>query len=491
MALLAAGGAGAGERFTVAVFNVQNLFDADGEARFEDYRSDPPGGGPGYGPEQLSRKLRAVGSVLETFDGGRGPAVVVVQELERDLTPGGAATRAFEADPAGWLREHRDTSAEEMLNDPDALARFRSLPAHAWLLKHLDDQGMRGYEGATPPDREGTPHINAIFSRYPVSELRAHPIPKAREILEATLEVNGKRLIVFANHWKSGASDPEREPIRVRGARVLRERIDARLARDPFADIVVAGDLNSHYNHAARFPGLERTGINHVLGSQGDERAMLRRGGPALYNLWFELPPSQRLSEVYRGKRSTLMHLLVARGLYDTGGVGYVDGSFGKRARRGLNADAAGRPLRWRLVEGGVGVSDHFPVYAEFETRDGRRGRFVSLSDPSRGENVPEREPRFAMKVPDLGGLPSAREVAGLEHEAFARHYGRLMSARARVLEANPLRLEVGEHAIAAYAPETSLYRRLAELEGGPARRIAVEPSFHRGRRQFLVHAME
>ena len=56
--------------------------------------------------------------------------------------------------------------------------------------------------------------------------------------------------------------------------------------------------------------------------------------GPDLYNLWFELPVEQRYSEVWRGRRGTLMHLLVTRGLYDAAGISYVDGSFNKLCAR-------------------------------------------------------------------------------------------------------------------------------------------------------------
>ena len=64
-------------------------------------------------------------------------------------------------------------------------------------------------------------------------------IPNARNILEVELEIDGARLYVFNNHWKSGASDPVTEKIRVASARVLRARLDQILKADPHVDIIL------------------------------------------------------------------------------------------------------------------------------------------------------------------------------------------------------------------------------------------------------------
>ena len=39
-------------------------------------------------------------------------------------------------------------------------------------------------------------------------------------------------------------------------------------------DLVVAGDLNSHYNQKQRYREMRTTGINDILGSQGNELAV-------------------------------------------------------------------------------------------------------------------------------------------------------------------------------------------------------------------------
>jgi hypothetical protein len=119
-----------------------------------------------------------------------------------------------------------------------------------------------------------------------------------------------------------------------------------------------------------------------VLGSQGDKRSL--RSTAALYNLWYELPVSQRGSEIYHGIWSSFMQMLVSRGLYDFRGVQYVDGSFGVGEFPDLNMDARGEPIGWSF-NGlyGSGFSVHFPIYAKFITvRNNRADVYLTWPAP-------------------------------------------------------------------------------------------------------------
>lgn len=57
-----------------------------------------------------------------------------------------------------------------------------------------------------------------ILSRFPVSEIKNHNLdirtetetqPSMRPVIEATLDINGKRVKIFANHWKSKSGGQE------------------------------------------------------------------------------------------------------------------------------------------------------------------------------------------------------------------------------------------------------------------------------------------
>jgi endonuclease/exonuclease/phosphatase family metal-dependent hydrolase len=471
----------AGE-FTVVAYNVENLFDVDGVALYRDYLQDEPGDPLTYTRRKLLTKIQHTAAVLKTLNAGAGPEVILFQELEADLTP-----RSAVVDLNAFLRDTRGLTAEQMLTT-NWQAEYAGLPSEAWLLKGLSDVGLLGYSVVVAPSTgldAGIAHSNAVFSRFPVRDVQRHALQQAPDILEVTLEVDGHSLIVYVNHWKSGASNPEREPIRVQNATVLRALIDARLAVDPQADILIGGDLNSHYNHAQLYPAIH-TGIHHVLGSQGDERSMAVRGTTALYNLWFELPPEQRYSEVWRGRRGTLMHLLVAGGLYDARGVGYVDGSFDKLVLPGLNADALGRPLRWTFAgEAGGGVSDHFPVFARFSTRP-----FEFKYAASFGDDAPSYElPLGYSGAADLR-LDDGRFLGDVQDAELGAYVGRLYRVEATVSSAQPLRLTVGAHEWPVYVPDQATFDQLIHASAGQLYSLVIRLGMYRGERQLVVEGL-
>ena len=461
--------------FTVVTYNVENLFDADGVALFDDYKVDS-----GYTPRKLLTKLQSIASVLKSVDDGDTPEIVLFQELEADFT-----AESTVVDYDAFLEMYSDTTVADML-DTEWSDAYAGYPASAWLLKALADEGLTGYHVVTAEYRgagSGSAHTNAIFSTFPIISHEAHPIPMARDIIEAELEVEGQSLFVYVNHWKSGASNPNREPTRVENAKVLRNLIDVRLAADAHADIIIAGDLNSHYNHSALFPDIV-TGVNDILGSTGSESFY----ESDLYNLWFELEPEARYSEVWRGRIGTLMHMLITPGLYDDSGISYIDGSFDKLVIPGINADLIGRPIRWHSAgETGGGVSDHFPVYARFSV-----GAFKATAALSIGENVSSYE--YPLNVAQFNGdlkLKDGNFLNPLSDAELIPYVGQLYTVDAVVESIHPLLLKVGRRTWPAYYSDP----RYIEEGGLPIYiknhrgqvRLVVQFNFYRGKSQLIV----
>lgn len=461
--------------FTVVTYNVENLFDADGVSIFDDYKVNS-----GYTPRKLLTKLQTIASVLKSVDGGDTPEIVLFQELEADFTP-----ESTVEDYDAFLEKYSDTTAADML-DTEWSDAYAGYPASAWLLKALADEGLMGYHVVTSEYRgtkSGSAHTNAIFSTFPIIKHEAHPILMARDIIEAEVEVEGQSLFVYVNHWKSGASNPDREPIRVENAKVLRSLIDARLEADSHADIIIAGDLNSHYNHSALFPDIV-TGVNDILGSTGNESFY----ETDLYNLWFELEPEARYSEVWRGRIGTLMHMLITQGLYDDSGISYIDGSFDKLVIPGINADLIGRPIRWHSAgETGGGVSDHFPVYARFSV-----GAFKATAALSIGNNVSSYE--YPLSVAQFNGdlkLKDGNFLNYLSDAELLPHVGQLYTVDAVVESIRPLRLKVGRRTWSAYYSDPNFIEEgglpfYMKNHRGQAR-LVVQSNFYRGKSQLIV----
>lgn len=468
-----------GRDFKVMVYNVENLFDLDGVALYEQYGQGPEGD---YGVEPFLRKLEGIYRILSSVNRGRGPEVVLFQEFELDRTP--YRTPETEA----FLKRHRGRPLETLLQEEP---RLRRLPAELLLLKYLDDRDLGGYHVAQPdPDRMEThpPHQNVLFSRFPVTFVRQRPSLQARDLLVAGLDVHGHELIVFNNHWKSGASSAATEPVRVQNARVVRAELEAILLENPQADILIGGDLNAYYNHKAVFPELRETAVNDVLRANGYETRMIEPGTDNLYNLWFELDPRERGSEVWRGHWGTLMQMVLTPGLYDRRGIQYIDNSFERVILPGENTGTRwGRPLSWTNHGGGAGYSDHLPIMASFRVipGDGSEG-WMELDDPTH-EALDAFRPAVPYARLDRRTVPPLDHLAALPESGQAARMGELFLIETRVAGVDPVRLRVGELDLSVYSPVHSVRERLETLRPGDPLRAYADLSDWRGRLQMVI----
>lgn len=471
--------------FSLVVYNVENLFDADGVAAYEDYQ------GAKYTAAHLSVKLGNIAKVLATIDQGKGPDVILFCEVEADQTP-----ESRVADTAAWLKAHEDKRYNELLAQTPLPPELAGVPAEVWLLKALQDEGMSGYHVVNGDHANGGIAVKCVtFSRFPVKASRLHPIQKARPIIEAALDVDGHVLHVFNNHWKSGAGDVVTEVDRRANAQVLRKRVDELLADDPNADIVIGGDLNSHYNQKSRYREMKETGINDILGSQGNELAV-RGKERDLYNLWFELPSAARASDVFRGEWGTLVHVIVSRGLYDMRGVQYEDNSFAVMKLTGLNADSLGLPQRWKPYPApGSGFSDHFPLSVRFRTvDDNRTDRWMPLERPTTDESASTLKVDYAPV--DL--FQSAMKIAELPAGVDLRdgtHTGKIFyftSETAYLNDKGHVKVKIGELDYDVFSHRKEIRDRLRErVRAGEPFGFYGELGTYKGDWQFVVQGKD
>ena len=276
---------------------------------------------------------------------------------------------------------------------------------------------------------------------------------------------------------------------------MLRARIDELLKADANADFIVAGDLNSHYNQKQRYRDMRTTGINDVLGSQGNELAV-RGKDRDLYNLWFELPSDQRGSDTFQGEWGTLMHLIVSRGLYDQNGVQYDDGSFAVMKFPGLNANGLGLPNRWSRGKVPGGFSDHFPVYARFqvvETRD--KDKWLPLTRPSETEDGPAAA--VAVETAPVDLFANALQLDQLPAGANIRdgsYNGRvfLIEGKGRVNERGHVKVTVGGEEYDVFSHQKEVRDEVRKrARSQPMVRFYGELGTYRGNWQFVIHGKE
>lgn len=469
----------------VLVYNVENLHDADGVAQFEDYQPAR------YSKAHVLTKLNNIAKVLGQFEGGRGPDVILFQEIEVDFTPGKTAPNYEQI-----LATYAGVKIEDMLGTKFT-AEVGDLPAEALLLKTLADRGLTGYRVAVPDvitaagtDRKLEQKC-VVFTRFPIKQVKAHATENARAILEVQIDVDGAPLYLFDNHWKSGAGDAETEKTRVANARTLRTRLNEIFKADPNADVLLGGDFNSQYNQSRRYAKtMKETGLNDVLGSQGNELAV-RGTTRDLYNLWYEVPAEQRGSDTFRGEWGTLMQMMISRGLYDYRGVQYVDNSFGVAKIPGLNADAKGLPVRWSGDgPAGAGFSDHFPIYAKFVTvTDGRSDRYLPLRNASAETATVEPVKIDYAKIDvEKTALKAAQIPADTSIRSDA-YKGKLFRVEGVVAKPKRLGVEFLGETYDVWSYDEALRNKLREEhKAGDTLRFYGELNQYRERWQFVIH---
>ncbi len=475
-----------GPEFMLVAYNVENLFDVDGIALFDDYAPEA------YGPQHFLVKLRNIATVLGTLQEGQGPEIVLFQEIEADQTPG-----ADPVDYEGILKAYAGMSLEAMLTEP-VTPDIKDLPAEVFLLKAFAEAGLGPYHVAVSeyrPDPSGrsVAHVNATFSRFPIARARTLQSAGARGTLEVVHQIGSYQLTTFNCHWKSGASNPQHELVRLGNAKAVRNRLNDVLRADPAADIVVGGDFNSQYNQSQRYPEMGQTAINSVLGSQGNEMAIRAGSKPDLYNLWYELPPEKRRSDAFQGSWGTLMSMMITRGLYDGRGVQYVDNSFRVLGIENVNAQTiTGLPLRWRTINGdGTGFSDHLPIAARFRVVEGKDvASFTPLADPGKEETSSAETDGVKIDYRiRKGSLPKATALGSDKAIQKPSLVGQLFLVDATVTAEKPFRIKLFSDEFKVWSFDETLRMQIyKKFPVGSKARFYGELDFHDGMWQFLIH---
>ena len=487
------------EPYTLLVHNSENLFDLDKVAQFDDYEQ---GEGKPYGPAKLYGKLKNLAAVLQTVQDGKGPDIIAFQELEFDFTPDSTVD-----DYSAFLKKYDNTTVREMLleNFDENEETFRGLPAEAWILKALHDKGMHGYNVAYLPEphvgnrlylEDTRPHVNVVFSRFPIEDVRAYPIPQAREIQEVHLNIDGAKLYLFNNHWKSNRGGVEKtEKMRVKAAKTLRKRLGEIQKQDPQADIIIAGDFNSHYQQSRYHPSMSTTGINDILGAQGDEQKIIEEQTfDILYSLYYDLPPERRRSDFYKGRWGTLMNIIINHNLYDFHGIQYVDNSFRVVEIPGLNVDETwGLPKDWKMSGPyGSGVSDHLPLLAKFKViKNDAPDKYLELKNPGKERKADTTPLKVNFDNIDKKKLLDPSQLKTLAPESLYKRYGETFHVQADVNGHNPRYkhpiIQIGSHQLEIYAYDDKVREKLQNAKVGTTLEFYGKLGEYKGRKQFVL----
>lgn len=321
-----------GTEVKIATYNVENLFDMNDDGN--EYEEYIPNTSWGWNDAMYRTKLHHTAKVIHDI----GADVIGLQEIE----------------------------SETALKD---------------LKAELNRQGLYYPHYAFARAKNTTVAV-ALLSRYPITSALSRSVGahrSYRDILEVKLNINGKNLRVFVNHWKS-KSGPE--SMRIQSAKVLKKRLEEIDENEPY---VLMGDFNSHHEEYRTFVKSRRhndtegiTGINHILKTIDEDEnpityTSLQSNDDSLYNLWYELPEDQRWSHQFKQFKEGLDNIIISPALSDGKGVEYVRGSFGRFDAPYLFYK--GKLYRWQQSRKypkhhlGEGYSDHLAIFAKFIIR--------------------------------------------------------------------------------------------------------------------------
>ncbi len=331
--------------FRVASYNVENLFDLKKSGT--EYTEYIPFTGYGWNEKTHGTKLKNIARVICDMK----PDIIGLQEIESD----------------------------------EALGSLQRSVARCGL--------KLPYRAVA--DSKPTTVKTALLSKFPIlykREIDPDETTGTRSILEVAVSIDGKRLTLFVNHWKS-RSGPESR--RVVSAKALMKRL-----KELNGDYIVLGDFNSNWNEPKEILRSKRlndtggvTGIGHILKTWRGKRGVDKRSVAPPYHtdLWLELPPQRRWSHNFYGRKGSLDHIILPASMFDERGINYVDRSF-RRFTPHYLFKKSGALFRWQLAKKGhgkhlgAGYSDHLPIYAEFTTEPfsfaKRENRKESVEEP-------------------------------------------------------------------------------------------------------------
>ncbi len=313
------------KQFTVASYNVENLFDLNKNK--SDYKEYIPNTKSNWNKKTFGIKLNNLVRVLNDLDAD----IIALQEIE----------------------------SKELMK-----LLLKKIPKYKYYSFDKYKNSSVGLGFLSKIKIVSNDSLNIRFSKKIY-----------RPILETTFEIENIQFKIFNNHWPSKRVA---ESYRVKYAKNLFDRL-TNLPKD--YDYILLGDFNSNYNEFETIYKEKRlnntngiTGINQVLNTTIEKRFVslddiLKKEERSHYNLWLDLDFNERFSNKYRGENTTPDNIILSPALFDNKKISYVLNSFNVFKPKYLYKSK--KIIRWEMknkVHKGKGFSDHLPIIARFST---------------------------------------------------------------------------------------------------------------------------
>lgn len=263
--------------YSVAFYNLENLFDTIHDAGKNDYEFLPDGSYK-WTAEKYASKLRNLSKVLG--------------ELSRDVVPEGPAF-------IGVAEVENSRVLDDLVKQP-AISGYRYV--------HYEGPDQRGVDCALLYDpKQFSVTASELVLSTPFKGDTTH---LTRGFLIVDGQLAGERVCVIVNHWPSRGAD---SPVRVHAARQVKALKDSLMREDKRLKLIIMGDLNDDP-------------MDESLRELGTRKypKQVKKGG--LYNPWWETLEDKGVGTLlYRGKWNLFDQILISKPLL--------------KARKGLKYD--------------------------------------------------------------------------------------------------------------------------------------------------------
>jgi predicted extracellular nuclease len=305
--------------FTVAFYNVENLFDTV---------NDPLKDDENYLPEskyhwdkvRYYQKLERLGEVVKQLGDSDGPEIMGICEVEN----------------------------QKVLKD---LIATDQLKKKGFKFIHYDCSDKRGADVGLLYKSSLVKIISSrAISVNTKKDIKWH----TRDVLLVVAKVRTDTLRIFVNHWPSRRGGQlESEGKRITMAKLVKHMVDSIQKKSPQAKIIVLGDFNDDPDN---------TSIDGILKSRN--QLPLKKG--ELYNSFIGVKEEGKGTIKYKGKWNLFDQILISGGLLNKQSLHYADYSKGIYSPEWLYYKKNTHYGPFRTYMGSKylgGYSDHFPVF--------------------------------------------------------------------------------------------------------------------------------
>lgn len=313
--------------YTIAFYNVENLFDIeDDPLTFDDDRT--PLGKDVWTQEKYDDKLKNIARVISEIgvnNSKTAPAIIGLCEIEN-------------------LRVLEDLVSHPLLE------------IFNYQIIHYDSPDMRGIDVAllyqkslfTPNDSQSR-RLLIYETEDPTRRIYT------RDQLVVSGSLNGEAINIIVNHWPSRSGGEAKTNYRREKAAYLNKQImDSIYKKDPFAKILSMGDFNDDPTNSSFKKVLKTSNNRETIAAQ------------ELFNPMENLAKKGKGSLAYRDGWNLFDQILVSESLLGSrsGLQFYQAGIFNSPYLITLNGQYRGYPFRSYDYSGYTGgFSDHFPVF--------------------------------------------------------------------------------------------------------------------------------